>query len=94
MFNLRMHGRRVLITGGASGIGRATTVLLRQEGAAVALADRIAAGAATVAAECGAIAITMDVSDDANVQAASTKLLSSLAGWTAWSMRPAFSIRN
>lgn len=68
MSNSRMHGRRVLLTGGASGIGRATAVLLRQEGAAVAVVDRNAAAAATVAAECDAIAITMDVSDDANVQ--------------------------
>ena len=64
----RMHGRRVLITGGASGIGRATAILLRQEGAAVAVADRNAAAAAVVAAECGAMAVTMDVSDEANVQ--------------------------
>lgn len=68
MSNSRMNGRRVLITGGASGIGRATAVLLRQEGAAVAVVDRNAAAAATVAAECGAIAVTMDVSDEANVQ--------------------------
>ncbi len=64
----RMQGRRVLITGGASGIGRATAALLRAEGAMVAVLDRDAAAAAQVAAECGAIAITADVSDEASVQ--------------------------
>lgn len=64
----RMQGRRVLITGGASGIGRATAALLRQEGAAVAVMDRDAASAARVAAECGAVAIAADVSDEASVQ--------------------------
>ena len=63
----RMQGRRVLITGGASGIGRATAALLRQEGAAVAVMDRDAASAARVAAECGAVAIAADVSDEASV---------------------------
>ena len=64
----RMQNRRVLITGGASGIGRATAALLRQEGAVVAVMDRDAAAAARVAAECGAIAIAADVSDEASVQ--------------------------
>ena len=65
----RMQGRRVLITGGASGIGRATAAALRQAGAAVAVMDRDgAAAAAMVAAECGAIAITADVTNEASVR--------------------------
>ncbi len=36
---MKLEGRRILITGAASGIGRATAVLFRSEGAAVGLLD-------------------------------------------------------
>jgi NAD(P)-dependent dehydrogenase (short-subunit alcohol dehydrogenase family) len=57
----RLAGRRILVTGGASGIGRATCELFAREGAAVAVLDRNTAGVAT------GQAIAADVSDAASV---------------------------
>jgi NAD(P)-dependent dehydrogenase (short-subunit alcohol dehydrogenase family) len=48
----RFDGKRVLLTGAASGIGRATAVRLVEEGAAVFAVDRDAAGLAETAAAC------------------------------------------
>jgi len=58
-----MTGRRAIVTGGASGIGRATAGLLAAEGARVAVADLDEAGARAVAGACGpdAIALGLDV---------------------------------
>lgn len=36
-----LHGRRILVTGAASGIGRATAILFAGQGASLALADRV-----------------------------------------------------
>lgn len=49
---LRFDGRRVLVTGAASGIGRATVVRLVGEGAAVFAVDRDEAGLAVTAEAC------------------------------------------
>ncbi len=69
-----LAGKSALVTGGASGIGRATALIMAREGARVAVADQTEAGAAgTVAAiNAGggqAIAIAADVADEAQVQA-------------------------
>jgi NAD(P)-dependent dehydrogenase (short-subunit alcohol dehydrogenase family) len=50
MSTQRMTGRTAIVTGAASGIGRATALLLGAEGAAVVVADLDAAGAAATAA--------------------------------------------
>jgi 3-hydroxybutyrate dehydrogenase len=56
-------GRRALITGGASGIGKACAVRLAGDGADVVVVDRDAEAAKAVAAEVGGTAVAVDLSD-------------------------------
>lgn len=63
----RLQGRRILITGAASGIGRATALLFAAEGAQLTLLDRDVHGLAEVAASIGAHYFETDVSDEQSV---------------------------
>ncbi|MDQ1460649.1 MAG: hypothetical protein QOI08_2133 [Actinomycetota bacterium] len=58
-----LDGQVTIISGGASGIGRATAVRFASEGAVVAVFDRDADAAATVAQEVGGSAHAVDVRD-------------------------------
>ena len=75
-----MQGRRVVVTGGASGIGRATARLFAAHGAKVAIIDRDGAAAAAVAGELGGIGIAADVSDAAQVDSAVRQAADRLSG--------------
>jgi 3-hydroxybutyrate dehydrogenase len=62
-------GRRALITGGASGIGRACALRLAEDGADVVVVDRDAEAGKAVAAQAGGTAVAVDLSDLAAIDA-------------------------
>ena len=64
---VNLAGSVAVVTGGASGIGRALCGRFAAEGASVVVADIDGAGAAAVAAEVGGRAIATDVSVEADV---------------------------
>lgn len=68
-----LAGRIALVTGGGSGIGKATAQRLASEGACVVIADRDFEAAKKVAAELGgadkAFAVSVDVTDESAVAA-------------------------
>lgn len=70
----RLEGKTALVSGAASGIGRASAILFAQEGASVAVLDRAAAVEDTAAAIRNAggrvLAFVKDSSEEANVAAA------------------------
>ena len=66
--------RRVLITGGASGLGRGIAAAFRAQGAEVFIGDVDADAATTAAAEIGATALALDIGDEASVLAAAERI--------------------
>src|SRR5215469_10975561 len=70
---MRLKDKVCIITGGGSGIGRATALLFAGEGARLVVADKHAANAQAVASQCAskgaqAIAIMADVASTADVK--------------------------
>ncbi len=77
---MKIQGAKVLVTGGGSGIGRATAELLAKQGAKVAICGRTAERLRAAAAESGAIAIPCDVSREDQVRALVERARKELGG--------------
>jgi NAD(P)-dependent dehydrogenase (short-subunit alcohol dehydrogenase family) len=80
---MRLADRRILITGAASGIGRATAHLFAEEGAKVALLDRDQAGLNDVVAALApgaAVARQVDLSNAAHIAQALDAVLLEMGG--------------
>jgi NAD(P)-dependent dehydrogenase (short-subunit alcohol dehydrogenase family) len=78
--NLRFAGRRVYLTGAASGIGRATAAILARGGAALALVDVNAEGLKTVSSEVGGEVLPVDLRDGAAIDRSVEQAAARLGG--------------
>lgn len=76
----RLKGRRIIITGAASGIGRSTARLFASEGAEVALFDRDKEKLLIAAEEIGGSAFPVDITDDEAVTTAIGEAAAALSG--------------
>lgn len=91
-----LEGKRVLITGGASGIGAATAKRFLEERSAVCVLDRDAAGRQRIQRELPDLAATLDadVSDLKQVQAAFADAISIMGGVDVLVNNAGISIRH
>ncbi len=87
-----LSGRRIILTGGASGIGRATALRLAEEGCTLGIFDLNGPGAAETAQSCGPRASSwqVDIADRDQVERAAAEFekevgpadgLANIAGW-------------
>lgn len=76
----RLAGRRIVVTGGASGIGAATVELFVREGAAVAVMDRDLEGASRIASAHGAEAFAVEIGQKQSVEDAVEAAAQTLGG--------------
>lgn len=77
---MKIEGAKILITGGSSGIGKATAEVLIKAGAKVVITGRDLTKLEKVANDMGAIAVDFDVSDYSNIVANCKKVTDALGG--------------
>jgi NAD(P)-dependent dehydrogenase (short-subunit alcohol dehydrogenase family) len=70
---MKLFGAPAIVTGGGSGLGRATAEAFAAKGAKVTVADVNAAAAEEAARAIGGLALVCDVADDASARAAVAK---------------------
>ena len=75
-----LAGKYAIVTGGASGIGRATARRMLEEGASVALLDRDREGVEETARELGALGLAVDVADSDALEKAVCEAAAQLGG--------------
>jgi NAD(P)-dependent dehydrogenase (short-subunit alcohol dehydrogenase family) len=78
-----LDGQRAIVTGGASGIGRATSRRMTAEGARVAVFDLDGDAAETLAKEIDGLAFQVDVTDYDALQRAVDEAVTTLGGLSA-----------
>lgn len=100
---MRFAGKKVLVTGAASGIGRATAVLMASEGAQVTIGDINEAGLSETAALIGsaARAVPYDAGDHASCRALvgaaaedGLDVLCNVAGLLKWGPTESFAVED
>ncbi|MBN2741393.1 MAG: SDR family NAD(P)-dependent oxidoreductase [Rhodobacteraceae bacterium] len=77
---MELTGLRVVVTGGASGLGAATAQFLAQSGAQVVIFDRDLEGAQAHGAQIGAHAVAVDVTSQNSVAEGITRAVSEIGG--------------
>ena len=93
----QLDGKTALVTGGGSGIGRATSLAYARDGARVVVADvNVEGGEETVQmiVEAGgeAVLVHADVSDAAGAQLMVERAVEAFAAWTVPSTTPAYQV--
>ncbi|MBY5651735.1 SDR family oxidoreductase [Rhizobium leguminosarum] len=78
--SVRLAGRRIIVTGAASGIGRTTAALFAAEGAKVTLFDRNTDAVQKVAEEIAAGFCSVDITNEPDVARAVQKAASEMDG--------------
>ena len=76
----RLDGKVAVITGAASGIGRATATLFAAEGARVVVADMDATNGPALAEQLGGLYVGVNVADEASVKAMYDAVVSAYGG--------------
>ena len=78
--HLPLKGQVALVTGGGSGIGKATAKLFRKAGAEIVVLDKDAQAVSSVANETSGLGIVVDVTEEIAVKRAFKQVVSSYGG--------------
>ena len=77
---MKLQGQVAIVTGGGSGLGRATVEAFAAKGAKLVVVDLNAAAAEEVAKSVGGLAIALDIADASAAEAAFAKIVAEVGG--------------